>query len=88
MGMGFALRIANAVDCLFTVLLYLRVGNVELNPLLGPLLAFSWPLFVVVKLVGVAALSYALRNHRRVTLALTVLFVIAAASNAALWGMA
>ena len=77
-----SLRIANTLDCLFTVLLYLSVGDVEGNPLMGWLLGVSVPLFVVVKLVGVAALSMFIGP--RVSTVLTVLFVIAASANAAL----
>ena len=85
--MGFALRLANTADCLFTVLLHLAVGNVEANPIMGGLLAFGWPVFVLAKLVGVAALSAVLENARqRLILGiLTVALTGAAAANAALW---
>ncbi len=84
--MDRALRIVNTADCLFTVLLHLTVGHVEANPVMGGLIAISWPLFVVVKLVGVALLSHVLAElkQRLILAVLTVLVTIAAAANAVL----
>lgn len=85
--LGFALRLANTADCLFTVLLHLSAAGLEANPAMAGLISFSWPLFAVVKLFGVAALSLVLvdRKQRVVLGVLTVALTGAAAANAALW---
>jgi hypothetical protein len=84
--MARALRVANTLDCLFTVLLFLKAGNLEGNPLMGWLLEANIVAFIFVKLIGVAVFSEVLerRQQRWALRAFTVIFTIAAAANAAL----